>query len=396
MLINSKRCTTAALRRVAVTGILMFSVPALSAQQIWGINGHPDNQEYEVWLDNGSAVKKQFDLLNELGSNYYRVSFSESRNNPAILDRLVPLATNRSKKIQIVPIVFVQPIPSAGYQSNYDAGYAHGKKWADYALEKGYRITHWELGNETSLTSINGRRLFKMCDARLFDPVHCKGLNAEEWSDAEEFPGATEAMAGVLRGLHWGIHDAYKAHGSTTSVLFGDTWTHFGYIRKIMSVGGANFFPGDVLSWHWYTPSFNGPRGFTMPLVPGDVTTRPSAYAASFGKDIWMTEVGREIKVKTSASDYLPVGGSADNPYNGNENWSYQARQLQSQLEELMTVPQVKAIFVYELYDENITFSNASVAEKSSQAFFGLLNAYPSQQRKTAFYTYRDFIGSHP
>ncbi len=338
------------------------------AQRVWGVNGQPNTGDYQAWIP--SAVSQQLDYLNELGTQYYRVSFSESRNDPTVLDALVPASQNRANKVQIVPIVFVQPVPSAGYQSNYDAGYAQGKKWADYALSKGYVITHWELGNETSnaKTEVGEVNFFTRANS---------GMEASDWSD-DRFPGAFDAMAGVLRGLYWGIKDSYRANGQSTNILFGDMWLHFGYVKKIMAVRGDNFFPGDMLAWHWYTPNFGG---FTTPLVAGDDRTKPSAYAASFGKDIWMTEVGREGSVQGHAA-----GGSA-------EGEQAQSSELEREVADLLTVPQVKGIFVYELYDEADKFKNADPNEKMSQAYYGLVTS--EKKRKLAFYTYKNIISAH-
>jgi hypothetical protein len=379
--------TPLSLIRMALLALAVLFAQGAYAQRVWGINGHPDNVEYLVW-ENPEAARQQFDHLNELGCSHYRVSFSESLDDPRILDHLVPLSQQRAQKIQIVPVIFTAVKPSAGFQKNYDAGYAQGRKWATYALDRGYVITHWELGNETSLASIDGKRLFalrKDAVGKDLDPTH-----PANWIDSADFPGATQAMAGVLRGLYWGVKDTYSARNASTKILFGDLWIHFGYVRKLMAVGGANFLPADILSWHWYTPSFGS---FTQPLKGNNPATAPASYAASFGKDIWMTEVGREIKVAVSPTEWAPVGGSADNPYNGNENWASQSSELMSQLNNLVTVPQIKGIFVYQLFDENRSFVNASTAQKSSQAFHGLFNA--DGYRKTAFYTYRDFIRAH-
>ena len=398
-----------AFSRLATLGLIALSAFQVQAERVWGVNGHPNYQEYRVWLP--AEVKRQYDYLDDLGAGYYRVSFSESKNDPSVLASLFPESRNHTPPIQLLPIIFVDPVPSAGYQSNYDAGYAHGKRWADYALNAGFNITHWELGNETSLASIKVRDrssndpnatkmvpMFKKCDG-------CLGINESEWTYASEFPGAYDAMAGVLRGMYWGVKNAYKARGKSVTLLFGDTWAHFGYVRKIMSVRNANFFPGDVLSWHWYSPSFNNSsKGFTTPLIPGYSNTIPAILAKGFGKDIWMTEIGREDKQRLANGTYRPIGGSAVNVTSPDQNWSFQATELQALLNDLITIPEIKAIFVYQLYDEKYTFATSSMELRSSQAYYGLvaIDGLNMQENninyytKDAFITYKNFIRVHP
>jgi hypothetical protein len=195
-------------------------------------------------------------------------------------------------------------------------------------------------------------------------------------------------MAGVLRGMYWGIKHAYRNHNREVKLLFGDHAQKFGYVRMIMDYGNARFFPGDILSWHWYSPSFGR---FTEPLVPGNNATRPSAYAASFGKDIWITEIGREEKVPPT---YGVLGGSSSNLWNENQNWKLQSDELMSALYEMVSVPQVKGIFVYELYDGAPHLTGYPLAERVSQGFHGLVNF--GGYRKDAFHMYRNFIANYP
>ena len=373
------------------------------AQRVWGVNGHPDDSDYAVW-NNPEEIRKQLDYLKELGSPYYRISFSASKNDPRILKWLVDEIHARQDKVKLVPVVFADVVPSAGYQSNYDAGYAQGKRWAEFALSlPGSQniITHWELGNETSLARFNGKPMFGLVtDGQ--GKVVGNPLRTDGWED--KIPGSTEAMAGMLRGLYWGIKNAYKAP-ATTQILFGDLWIHFGYVQKLKEVRGAQFLPADILSWHWYAPRFGS---FTAPLVAGDRTTSPAAYASRFGKKIWVTEIGREDKAIQDGKEF-PIGGSATNLYNTNQNWAYQADALMGELNDLVGEPAVTGIFVYQLYDETLKLQKAPLLEKVSQEYHGLVSGeilstpVPAGQlpkvaryRKNAFYTYRDYIRSHP
>lgn len=240
-----KHSSASFLVKTVVATIGMVCAVGVNAQRVWGINGHPDENEYLVW-NRPEEARRQFGYLDELGVTHYRVSFSESKNDPRILCHLLEPMRGRPRKIEVIPVVFAEVVPSAGYQSNYDAGYAQGKKWAEYSLKNGYLIRYWELGNETSLAKYRDIPLFVLKPGG-------DATNPDHWADnvQQGMNGAIESMAGMLRGLYWGLKDAHGRQGVSTQILFGDTWMNFGYVRKLMRVRmstGPGFLPADILS----------------------------------------------------------------------------------------------------------------------------------------------------
>ena len=73
-----------------------------------------------------------------------------------------------------------------------------------------------------------------------------------------------------------------------------------------------------------------------------------------------------------------------------NQDWASEATAIQSNIDSFKPVPSIKAIFVYELYDEPLAdFSSTELL--ASEGYFGLitgLNGTP----KNAFYTYQTEI----
>jgi hypothetical protein len=412
---------------VILVFVFAITTDCLAQQRIWGVNGDPDAVDYAGWEPKENNV--QMNLLKELGATYYRFSFHnlEEQDNKRIFGLIHDSAS--AQRIKLLPIIFKAPRPDLTYQENWQRGYDEGQSWARYVLgnnqdKKLYEVSHWELGNETSTASAekDGRQIpmFRLVNrsGRVAD-----GSDPMDWDEAPEFKGqAFQAMAGVLRGLYWGIKDTYKDKNKEVKILFGDVWRAFGYIEKIKAVGGENFFPGDILSWHWYTPSFGS---FTKPFKnQWDVTRSPYDYAASIRPglaaagtkiDIWMTEVGREDCPKDVKNGCAPpkVGGSAMNRWNPDENWSVQSAEMTSLLQSLVgsDVPQIKAIFAYELYDKyldkkDLTLDEKTYPEFTSQGFYGLVQRtknYPRSDadltryiKKPVFDTFQSFIKSYP
>lgn len=365
--------------------IALFAIaPVLRSQSndngfLWGVCGHPQWMEYQDW--NTYRYGRQLDYLRQLGCKAYRISF-DVHGHPWALDNVVPMA--KARDIQILPILPLSITPANGFQANYDTNYANAQTWANHAITNGYHLPYWELGNELEnwgLLTISG-----------------DGALPSNYTDA--VPGATAAIAGALNGAYQGLKDAYSAARSagTTTItpqcLYGATWRHWGLLHRIKDYNNLNFLPCDIISWHWYTPSFGA--------LTARITTGGSAYrtpveclndfkkheAPTEPMDIWITESGR--------SENLPgfgfVGGSCTSTVNpaANQNFALQASELSSEISDLKSVPSIKAIFVYELFNSTTTFGTANAAE----AYFGLVTALDGTP-KNAFWGYQNAVNFH-
>ncbi len=354
--------------------------PAADSHHIlWGICGHPTWPDYADWVPGNMA--KQIGLVRELGCTYYRVSF-EGSSYPAILDTIVPPA--QSAGVTILPIfpltIHTGITPEQNYKANYDAAVA----WAHYAISKKYDLPYWELGNELENWG--------------YVNVVGDGALAAQFPDKK--PGASVAIASSLKGAYQGLKDAYAAalaqHTTTITpkILYGCTYRHWGLLAKIRDYNKS--MPCDIISWHWYEPAY-GP--FTAPIhgVSADFGRTPAECLSDFKDnddpsrpmDVWITETDRSVK--PNATTYLN-GSFSDNATG--QDWPAQARTLESTLADLKKAPNVKAIFVYELLDENGRYKNAS-GKVGTEGFLGLMTGL-NGTRKDAFYSYQSAIKANP
>ena len=346
---------------------------------IWGVNGHPTESDYASWIP--ANFTTQMTDLNQVGATYYRVSF-EGASYPQILSSYVPSAT--AAKVTLLPILPINLVAADSAQANYDNNYTLGYTWAAYAISKGYAIPTWELGNEVE-------------NWDLVNVVY-DGTTAGDFPD--KTPGGFVAIANGFNGAYQGIKDAYaagRAANTTTitpQVLIGMCYRHWGLLAKIQAYDNG-VLPCDAISWHWYGPNYGGFNSvINDPRSAGNGRT-PAACLGDFKSksdptkpmDIWLTETNRSQSVN---GVLLNGSVASDTAPSSSQDWTAEATAIQSNVDSFKPVASVKAIFVYELFDETIATSS-STGYLASEGYFGLITGLQGT-KKNAFYAYQNEI----
>jgi hypothetical protein len=317
------------------------ALPYVRANDIvWGVNGHP----LTGWpYMKPEALEDQFDYLDSLRVSSYRIDlYVDTLNNDVrpgdiSFEKLLDIAGHHH--IAILPVFDDKPDTTArpvlqGIEVNYRAGYRLGNV---FATRYGSRVTHIEAGNELDYVSLldrmDGSDLSKYDSTRLV------------WTTA------------FLRGMTRGIRDGAPA------------------VEIIIDAGGSNhyaFFSAlqrdsvdyDIIGVHWYS----GPRDIDTPIDGGMSVLD---HLAAFHKDIWITEADR-------------MHGSF-----GEDESDNQSSWITKYVGDYQEIEQIKAFFVYELYDD------ANV-DDDGQSHYGLIEcpADPShcigmKAPKPAFDAYR-------
>ena len=352
----------------------------------WGLCGHPNLSSYASW--DAPSRQKQLTNLQDLDCNVYRVSFDYKPPYPGLMADIVP--GMQAQGIQVLPILPLDLKAVAGantYSTIYTSNYNRALSWANYAITNSYQLPYWELGNELENMGL----------------VTTQGDGSSETQFPDATPGGFEGIRASLNGAYNGLKDAYaiaRTAGTTTitpKMLYGAAWRHWGLLKKIQIANGATPVPWDVLSWHWYTPSFGGFTAVITTSGSSSYGRTPVQCLSDFRKqnapgepmDIWITEVGRSLHI----AGYGPVGGSCTSYVNPatSQDWALQATELAATIDDLKTVPSVKAIIVYEMYDEPQVFTGN---DAPPEAYFGLVTSL-NGTRKNAFFTYQSKIVSY-
>ena len=319
--------------------------------------------------------------LDTVGASYYRISF-ESVSYPSYLDTLEPKA--KTAGITLLPILPVSLVAANSAQVNYNNNYTIGYNWATYAISKGYAIPTWELGNEVE-------------NDDLVDVVY-DGTQATDFPD--KTPGGFVAIANGFNGAYQGIKDAYAAgraaHTTTITpqVLIGMCYRHWGLMSKIQAYDNG-VLPCDAITWHWYGPNYGGfnsvindtksaANGRTPAQCLGDFKSKSDPTKPM---DIWITETNRS---QNTAAGLLNGSVASVTTPATSQDWASEATAIQSNIESFKPVASVKAIFVYELYDDG-QVDGSSTSYLAEEGYFGLSTGL-NGTKKNAFTTFQNEI----
>jgi hypothetical protein len=358
------------------------TIPATTPAPIavWGVCGHPTQPDYASWLP--ANVTTQMNDLKAIGAKFYRVSFQGS-TYPSILDTVAPPA--QAAGITLLPNLPVSYVPANNAQTNYNTNYTIGYTWASYAISKGYAMPYWELGNEPENTP----------------NLNTLGDGSSPLNFTDKIPGGFVATAAGLQGAYDGIKQAYtdgRSAGTTTitpQCLMGMCYRHWGLLAKIQAYDGE--LPCDIISWHWYGPSYGD---FSAPMsAPGqwDDGRTPAACLADFKSktdptkpmDVWITETNRTEKI--SGVLYNGSTGSLTAPTTV-QNMAGEATAIQGTCDSFKKCANVKGVFAYELYDETKVYAGDTKG-LASFGYYGLITKL-NGTRKPAFTTFQTEISS--
>jgi hypothetical protein len=346
---------------------------------IWGICGHPTWSDYADWVPANS--KTVIGYLRKLGCTFYRCSF-EGAAYPKILNSVVPIA--QAAGVTILPDLPLNIVAQEDEKTNFERNYQIGYDWASYAISQHYHLPYWELGNELE----NGNLV----------SVSADGTAPDQFPD--KVPGGFFAIASSLNGAYHGIHDAYAAgrdQGETKiepKILYGACYRHWGLLTKIENHNGS--LPCDIISWHWYEPNcglFNAPiqdsNSFSKNRSPAEcLADFKSQSDPSKPMDVWITELNRSVHTPAGYDN----GSVAETPTG--QDWTAEAQEIQLTIDDLKKAPTVKAMFVYELFDEPRADGSNPVRMRS-EGNFGLMTGLNGRY-KDAFKIYQNEIKENP
>ena len=306
-----------------------------------GINGHPLTQE--AYLE--ASLDSQVNLIKELNLNYYRIDLviDEVGNlqNEVRFQELVRKAKN--KNIEILPVLINSGWEKEIKQQN---SYLLGQKiGAKFALTYKSNIEYYEIGNED--------------DSKLMSAKDDGSLT--EHYDLTKLKKLINYYKGVIKGI--------KTEDKNAQIIISSSgWLHLGFF-KLLEEANVNY---DILGYHWYSDM-------------GDLKNDRFNILDSldkFNKPIWFTEINRR-------------NGSKEGAYTGNTSFKEseskevaQSQWIKRYIEQLCTKSNVRAIFIYELFDEP-AFDDSKGFEAPHEAYFGLVNwekRYSQVQRKTAYF----------
>lgn len=337
---QGKRFVSAALLPGLVPLLVAALGPAAPAGEhfVWGVQGHPGKQV--AYAAAGEGLTRQLDYVQELGATHYRIDLypdTAGRVDPAFQQILEAAA---SRNISLLPVLVAHPDTGASPPANYRRGYATG--WNFAARHRG-RFSHIEAGNELEIGSLRFTVDSSVTPARI---DYFEGADLDNYTDH-----LLTRTTSFLRGMADGIHAASPG----TSVIVNAGWRHFGFFEALRR-DSVDF---DVYGYHWYSEMGDFATE-VLPHLPGD-------------KEIWVTEANRR---NTSDSYSDPVEQAA---------WIGRISR------RLAAIPRVRALFIYELYDQ------PAVGATDPESHYGLVACSDEtcsgpKRLKPGFHAYRSAI----
>lgn len=259
---------------------------------LYGVNGHPLNQKDYLAF----GIKSQINSIKDLNFTAYRVDVLLNLNGtialqPKKFDSL--LSTANYKGIVILPMIYMDKVNYEGSGLvNNDLGYNMGKKF----LLSNTSISFLELGNEMDLWFMK------------------KDIEKSKYLKNKRFMMLSAYMKGFIRGV--------KEVKSSVKIVVGFSFSNSWFL-KVLDQSGVKF---DIIGNNYYSNIDFVSSGYLSMLT--DINN----YFAG-KRNIWITEF--------------------NHPYGS--KWASAVAQKKSfsfMLNNCPTLPNVKAIFVYELLDE--------------------------------------------
>jgi hypothetical protein len=259
-----------------------------------GVNGH----SLGVPAYTSVSPEDQIALLKKMGMTCYRQNINFNADgtipNSKVFNALYTAA--KANGITILPMINSTTLNLAASESaSYAAGNILGSKLA--AKNAAY-FKYYELANELDLKAI-------------------KSGNGDKATDYDA--NKLKIIAAYLKGLDDGI----KASQPTAKTMIDASWLHY-YFLQYMEAYGNKF---DIVAWHWYSDMETTATRIKIP----DISVKVGSLFGN--KPIWFTEVGQRpdkvSNIDQVQSDFL---------------FAFAKKMKQN--------PRVKAVLVYELFNE--------------------------------------------
>ncbi|MDB5011952.1 MAG: hypothetical protein JWQ25_154 [Daejeonella sp.] len=262
----------------------------------FGINGHPTTKAYL-----GTTAKQQFDMLRNMGMNYYRLDFMTGGdgNISGVSSIMNPFFTQGNLgDVRILPCIYTRFLD---FNMTTENAYNTGKAIAGgFAARYGQNFEYYELGNELDNKTI----------------IYGKNGNIASEYDAAKM----DIVAAYLKGMIAGVNE----NDPTAKTIINGGWIHFGYLQALQA-RNVNY---DIIGWHWYSD---------MESVAANsvakVTNIGESLNTMFNKPVWFTEINQKNGTTTKTEEEQKL-------------W------LNTFVTKCRNTPNVKGALVYELFDE--------------------------------------------
>jgi hypothetical protein len=306
---------------------------------IYGINGHPLNQD--AYMNN---LNLQIKLIKDLHCKYYRVDVPLDSNGFVSKPEkfLSLIKTFKKNSIKILPVLVFH---SSVYSKNninraYENGFNYG---SNFIRLYGRYFNYYEVGNEEGSKIIIGPEV---------DGNHIQHFDSLKVKLAMPY--------------FKGVCDAIKKKSPIYKIIINETWVHYGFF-EYLKLYKVNY---DIIGYHAYSDMGDvnkATRGF------GNVI---NYLANNFKKQIWITEINSRYNISNSKSN----------------NWFVR------NLHYLYNNANVKAVFVYELFDQPAYNNPQSAFKNPGEASYGINMweyKYSKVKKKEIWDNYKSFILKH-
>ncbi|AMR33488.1 hypothetical protein A0256_19710 [Mucilaginibacter sp. PAMC 26640] len=270
----------------------------LSPSFTLGINGHPLGDIAYF----GIPASAQIDMIKKMGMGIYRVNILSTSDGTCTVPKILQplLAAAAAGNITLLPMLNPRTL---SYSDTEDIAYQKGKTLGgNFAMKYASVFKYYDLGNDLDLKSI---------------------LSGKDGRVAKDYDNRTLSItAAYLKGMSEGIHE----NDPDAQTMISAGWVHWGFI-KYCEEYGVKF---DILAYHWYS-DMEGAIARSPSLKITDITLTLNTLFP--GKPIWITETNSRPKsLGTLEAD--------------------QNMFLTSFIAKCKANPTVKAVLVYELFDE--------------------------------------------
>ncbi|TFF33278.1 glycosyl hydrolase [Mucilaginibacter psychrotolerans] len=282
--------------KLETTSIQLSST--LSAPFILGVNGHPLGDV--AYLD--VPASDQVNMIKKMGMGIYRINILSTSDGtctvPKVLQPLLDAAA--ANKITLLPMLTPRTL---SYNDSEMDAYQKGKTLGgNFAAKYASVFKFYDMGNDIDLATLLAGK-----DGRVTEDYNLSKLRI---------------AAAYLKGMSEGIH----ANDPDAQTMISAGWVHWGFI-KFCETNGVKF---DVLAYHWYS-DMEAAIVRAKSLNITDITLTLNKLFPD--KPIWITETNFR-------ADNLSTLESDQNTF------------LTSFITKCKANPTVKAVLVYELFDE--------------------------------------------
>ncbi|TFF39833.1 glycosyl hydrolase 53 family protein [Mucilaginibacter psychrotolerans] len=260
---------------------------------VWGINGHPLTQ-----LAYYNNIDEQVSQLNDLKLKSYRFDVLLDSNGYAKKEQLfVQLLTKlKVNNIAALPVLMQSGLKGLDNESIYQKSYTQGQ---NFATRYGKYLSVLEVNNEA--------------DNKMMLPGDPSGKTRADYNIEK-----SQKIIGAIKGFI----DGLKSKNQNVRVTLSVSYIHYYYLQ-LLKDNNVNY---DIIGCHWY--SNMGPIGAARPK--GDDVL--SEFKRRFNKPVWVTEV-----------NYSKGTGKV--------SFARQSQYFAECIPDLISRG-VKAVFIYELYDQ--------------------------------------------